>query len=188
MKCVGMFVAAGLYWIFVNDESSYYDWRYAYWLQGIFLIVVRISFLHDPSKFCSNANFMFYIIATDQPATFTLITRATREAAIETKKRIDNGKKDTAGFLAHLIIISSHDAFMKMFFAQIIRDTAKSLLMVSEFYRNRLVMQRCSIRTTNPRLNNTELFFHSINNGVGQVFRSTFQAVTRMDYRKPLVY
>ncbi|CAJ0607795.1 unnamed protein product [Cylicocyclus nassatus] len=65
MKCVGMFVAAGLFWIFVHDESSYNQWRYTYWLQGACLIVVNV---------------LFYIIATDQPAAFTSITRATRQA------------------------------------------------------------------------------------------------------------
>ncbi|CAJ0607794.1 unnamed protein product [Cylicocyclus nassatus] len=64
MKCVGMFVAAGLFWLFVEDESNYNEWRYAYWLQGTFLII---------------ANVLFYAVATDQPAAFTLITRATRK-------------------------------------------------------------------------------------------------------------
>ncbi|VDK59647.1 unnamed protein product [Cylicostephanus goldi] len=51
MKCVGMFVAAGLFWLFVHNESDYNQWRYAYWLQGICLIVYHFMDFMDVEEF-----------------------------------------------------------------------------------------------------------------------------------------
>ncbi|KAK6732712.1 hypothetical protein RB195_016837 [Necator americanus] len=63
MKCVALFVAPATVAMFVSDEAQYDQWRYVFWLHGIFLIV---------------ANFMFFPIATDQPASFTNITRESK--------------------------------------------------------------------------------------------------------------
>ncbi|KAK5972023.1 Membrane transporter [Trichostrongylus colubriformis] len=73
MKCVALFVAPGTVALFVYDERRHDQWRYVYWINGALLIL---------------ANFVFIPIATDQPASFTLITRAT----VEEEKR----KRDAA--------------------------------------------------------------------------------------------
>ncbi|EYC30923.1 hypothetical protein Y032_0004g1851 [Ancylostoma ceylanicum] len=65
MKCIGLFVAPILRYIFVNDDKNYNEWQYTYWVQGALLLI---------------ANFMFFFIATDQPASFTHITRESRRA------------------------------------------------------------------------------------------------------------
>ncbi|KAK6732709.1 hypothetical protein RB195_016836 [Necator americanus] len=71
MKCVSLFVAPGLVAIFVHDENRYDQWRYVFWLNGVALII---------------ANFMFYPIASDQPASFTNITRESVKAARKSKE------------------------------------------------------------------------------------------------------
>ncbi|CAJ0607724.1 unnamed protein product [Cylicocyclus nassatus] len=76
MKCVAMFVAPGTVALLVQDESRYNQWRYVYWINGILLII---------------ANFTFLPIATDQPASFTLITRATKEE--QNRKKFSYSKK-----------------------------------------------------------------------------------------------
>nr|CDJ87323.1 Protein T22F3.11, isoform a [Haemonchus contortus] len=63
MKCVALFVAPATVALLVQDERRHDQWRYVYWINGVLLIA---------------ANFIFIPIATDKPASFTLITRATR--------------------------------------------------------------------------------------------------------------
>ncbi|XGW10067.1 hypothetical protein V3C99_011943 [Haemonchus contortus] len=64
MKCVALFVAPATVALLVQDERRHDQWRYVYWINGVLLIA---------------ANFIFIPIATDKPASFTLITRATRD-------------------------------------------------------------------------------------------------------------
>ncbi|EYC30900.1 hypothetical protein Y032_0004g1841 [Ancylostoma ceylanicum] len=75
MKCVALFVAPATVAMFVSDESQYDQWRYVFWLHGIFLII---------------ANFMFFPIATDKPASFTTITRASKNDEAAHKLRDGN--------------------------------------------------------------------------------------------------
>ncbi|KAK6019625.1 hypothetical protein OSTOST_14734 [Ostertagia ostertagi] len=55
MKCVALFVAPAMVAYFVRDEKRHDQWRYA--------------------------NAIFLPVATDKPASFTLITRRTKDAA-----------------------------------------------------------------------------------------------------------
>ncbi|CAJ0607803.1 unnamed protein product [Cylicocyclus nassatus] len=64
MKCIALFVGPAMVAMIVHDERRHDQWRHVYWINGILLIL---------------ANFIFIPIATDQPASFTLITRATRD-------------------------------------------------------------------------------------------------------------
>ncbi|PIO68418.1 hypothetical protein TELCIR_09797 [Teladorsagia circumcincta] len=65
MKCVALFVAPAMVAFFVRDEKRHDQWRYVYWINGVLLIL---------------ANAVFLPVATDKPASFTLITRRTKDA------------------------------------------------------------------------------------------------------------
>ncbi|PIO70857.1 hypothetical protein TELCIR_07270 [Teladorsagia circumcincta] len=77
MKCVALFVAPMTVALFVHDERRHDQWRYVYWINGALLIL---------------ANFAFMPFATDQPASFTLITRATHNE----EKALRNAAKFSA--------------------------------------------------------------------------------------------
>ncbi|KAK6732708.1 hypothetical protein RB195_016835 [Necator americanus] len=81
MKCVGLFVAPGVHGIFVQDESRYDQWRYVFWVHGILLII---------------ANFIFLPIATDKPASFTNITRLTKNYGSLSESNKSNRKIEEA--------------------------------------------------------------------------------------------
>ncbi|KIH56138.1 hypothetical protein ANCDUO_13685 [Ancylostoma duodenale] len=92
MKCVALFVAPATVAMFVYDESQYDQWRYVFWLHGIFLIIsTRVTGGSLPSVSSETpANFMFFPIATDKPASFTKITRASKNDEAEHKLRDGN--------------------------------------------------------------------------------------------------
>uniref|UniRef100_A0A1I7X6P2 Multidrug resistance protein 1 n=1 Tax=Heterorhabditis bacteriophora TaxID=37862 RepID=A0A1I7X6P2_HETBA len=64
MKCVALFVGPGMMALFVNDDHNHGQWSTVYFINAGLLIL---------------ANCLFYPIATDKPASFTLITRAISE-------------------------------------------------------------------------------------------------------------
>ncbi|PAV91470.1 hypothetical protein WR25_18143 isoform B [Diploscapter pachys] len=77
MKCVALFVAPLWVAIFVHDEYNYHEWKWVFICNG---------------ALCLLANVLFYPIATDQPESFTLITRETRMSE-KNMKAITSGNK-----------------------------------------------------------------------------------------------
>ncbi|CAI2353925.1 unnamed protein product [Caenorhabditis sp. 36 PRJEB53466] len=69
MKCIALFAAPATVAIFVSDESSHAQWGHVYMLNGSLMFI---------------ANILFFPMATDQPQSFTFITRKTVE---EEKKK-----------------------------------------------------------------------------------------------------
>ncbi|VDL63903.1 unnamed protein product [Nippostrongylus brasiliensis] len=85
MKCVALFIAPGTVALLVSDEKSHDQWRYVYWINGALLIL---------------ANFIFLPLATDRPASFTNITRATREAELTQRRGLEACGNTTNGNIA----------------------------------------------------------------------------------------
>ncbi|RCN28219.1 hypothetical protein ANCCAN_26039 [Ancylostoma caninum] len=42
MKCIGLFAAPILRYIFVSDDKNYNQWRYTYWVQGVLLLMISV--------------------------------------------------------------------------------------------------------------------------------------------------